>query len=361
MAQGDVVTKRLSVLIGGVSLALLIAGPSMAVEVRQDAWRFRLDLIGAVQGAYFRENEDGVRVDDVDGVIDFTARANASYTFSNGWVAGVRVEYDSDFDEESDVGGGTRFEMVRDEVFGYLSTRWALLEIGEQDGPADTLSFRAPTLGLGQIRGNFSRYAGASALLTPFDTQDSPKLVVTTAPWRGLRFGASYGTDFRQNANDPDPRRRSIQRDPVELAAQAQRAVGGVVLGASFAFVTADSDPTTEREDIRSWSAGAEARWNQWRLGGAFVERGDSNGRLGRNETEINYGLAWDNRKWGVAASGALIDRSDRDRRLYAIGAYYRPWSRIFVRADFVHTDEDFDSGRRRDSSVFLSEIEVRF
>ncbi len=352
-----------------LSIAGLVLGGGMfaglpdgarAMEFERDAWSLRLDLIAALQGAYFEVDDGPGTESDTDGVFDFTARATGEYAFENGWVAGVRVEYDSDFDEESDVGGGTDFDFVRDEVYGYLATPWALVEIGEQDGPADRLSYHAPTLGLGQIRGNFSRYAGSSALLSPFDTQDSPKLVVTSAPWRGLRAGVSYGADYKENQDEPNPRRRTIQENPIEIGVQYQRAVGDIVLGVSGAYVTADADPITEREDISSWSAGGEARWNNWRVGAAYVDRGDSNGRLGRDESEVNYGVAWDNRKWGVAASGATIDRSSRSRQLAAIGGFYRPHRRVFLRSDLVYSDVDFDDGRQEDSIVFVTEIEFR-
>lgn len=331
-----------------------------AFQYETGGLKLRLNLIGALQGAYIQDDDRESSKSNFDGSIDFTVRATGEYAFRNGWVAGLRVEYDRDFDAESDADGESNL-FERDEIYAYLTTPWVALELGEQDGPADRLSFHAPTVGLGQIRGNFSRYVGSNALLSPFDTQDSPKFIATSAPVMGVRVGASYGTTFRINANAEDRRRSTIQKHPVEVAVQFQDEIRGVIVGVSGAFVTANADPETEREDIRSWSLGTETRYKDWRVGAAIVERGDSNSLVDRDETEINYGLAYTRDRWGVGLSGATIDRTERSRQLGGLGGFFEITRNVEVRADVVHSRQSFDGEDASSAFVAITEIEVRF
>ncbi|PHR57781.1 MAG: hypothetical protein COA47_11435 [Robiginitomaculum sp.] len=281
--------------------------------------------------------------------------------FSNGWLVGLRVEVDQDFDAESDA-DPTADDVELDEIYGYVSTPWGRIEIGEQDGPADTFALHAPTVGTGQIRGDFARYAGSVARLKPFDSQDTFKVIYLSPPIGGLRFGASWGPELRVNPTNPDPRRRTLQSDPIEFAAQYQTPINDkMVLAISGAYVTANSNPITGREDIDSWSIGAEARWNKLRLGGAYVVRGDSNAAFGRDEEEFNAGASWREEKWTIASSYAHITRFGSSRNLYGLGGSFRLTKNLILRSDFVVFDEKFISGNTRNGTVALVDLRVRY
>lgn len=329
-----------------------------SLEYRDGPLRLRLDLIGSAQVAYFdEENNDGHHTDDV---YEWTIRGIAEYVFDNGILVGIRVEYDDDFDVTSDERADEGAE--RDELYAYVSTPWGRIEVGEQDGPADTLSLHAPVIGLGQVRGDFGRHQGTIALLSPTDTQDAFKVIYLSPPIKGLRGGISYGPKLDRNTNQSNPRRWTVQRDHVEVALQYQNQIGPVALGISGSYVSAESDPITEREDIDSWSVGSEMSWNEWTFGAAFVDRGDSNTRLGRDQTEWNYGVAWRKDDWGLALSGATSSRSDdRDNQLFGLGGYYQFLDRrVTLKADVVHYDEGLGSGFDRNGVVALTEIEFR-
>ena len=210
-----------------------------------------------------------------------------------------------------------------------------------QDGPADTLTFAAPVIALGQVRGDFSRYAGSQALLRPLDTRDAFKVIYLSPPVKGLRVGVSWSPTVRQNANDPNPRDRTILRDAVELGFQFQRPVGAWVLGLSGGYVFGRADPITTRAGLNSWSIGAEARRGPLRIGGAYVSRGDSN-RLARgfNQTEWNAGVGWVRDRWGVSVSTAFTTASDRNNRLFGLGAFYALSPNLQLRSDIVQFRE---------------------
>lgn len=219
-----------------------------------------------------------------------------------------------------------------------------------------------PVTELGRMRGDFSRYAGSRASLSATDTGDEPKIVYLSAPLRGLRFGASYAPKFESNADDPDPRRRTIQRDAVELGVQYQRPLANDwTLGAAAVFVNGNSDPITQRDDLSAWSVGFEARRDKLIVGAAYVDNGDSNELVPTDETEWNVGVAWRDESWGAAVSFAAQDSLTFDNRLFGVGGYYELAKYFTVRADAVYIDEKRPTGVGGDGSVLLVELGVQF
>lgn len=307
-----------------------------------------------VQAAVFDPAEDPMAGTDTDTVIDGTARLSLEYSADNAWVFGVVADVDSGQDE---IEG---FE--RDEFYVYASSQYGRIELGENDGPADTMSFHAPRVGLGQVRGDFARYTGTVALFSPFDSRDSAKVTYLSPPIEGFRFGVAYAPEFELNSDDPIPTRRTIQEDVVELGAQFVQPVGDFVVGFSGAYVTGESDPVTEREDIESWSIGTEVRRGQFTFGAAYVDRGRSNLRAtAEEETEWNAGLAYEAERWEIAGSVAISDEGPRTVSRYGVGGEYSITQNLFVRADAVVFEEDLSAAGTRDGTAGIVEFGVRF
>ncbi len=105
-------------------------------------------------------------------------------TTPSGVIIGANVEKTNQDRETEALNTG--------EIYGFIASDWGRLEVGKQDGPADTLAFSAPVIALGQVRGDFSRYAGSQALLKPLDTQDSFKVIYLSPPVSGFRAGVSW-------------------------------------------------------------------------------------------------------------------------------------------------------------------------
>ncbi|NJO34193.1 MAG: porin [Rhodospirillales bacterium] len=241
---------------------------------------------------------------------------NAERVTPGGLVYGIRAELDT--------GNRVAEELQRDETYIYVAGEFGRLELGEQDGPADTVSYHAPVVGLGQIRGDFVRYTGTLALLSPFDTSDAPKVVYLSSPQRGLRFGLSYAPEYSSNEDNPNPRARTIQQNAFEAAVAYQTTIGDWAGGVSMAYVGAEADPITERADIDSWSVGLQFSRNELSIGGAFVSRGDSNSLTpGLDEEEVNLGLAWRADTWGLGLSASRSSSLALENRLIGLGGYY--------------------------------------
>jgi predicted porin len=340
------------------SILASLASSASAVDTNVGEVSVRLDLQVDIQGASF---DTGTTGSDTASNLDWSVRLRLEQVLENGWLLGIRAEVDQDFDAESDANPAAD-DVELDEIYAYVSTPLGRVEVGEQDGPADTFALHAPTIGTGQIRGDFSRYAGTGARLKPFDSQDAFKIIYLSPPIGGLRFGASWGPELEVNANDPVPTRRTIQKNPVEFAAQYQTPIGeALVLAISGAYVTANSDPITGREDIDSWSIGSELRWKQMRFGGAYVVRGDSNAALGRDEEEFNVGASWRKNKWALAGSYAHITRTGSRRDLFGIGGSFDIGKNLVLRSDLVVFDETFVSGFTRNGTVALVDLRIRY
>lgn len=303
------------------------------------------------QGAVFDGSD--ARSRSPDGNIDLFAEINAQWTSPGGILVGANVKA-SDRTRQTEA-------FDTGEAYLFVASDLGRIEIGRQDGPADTLSFHAPNIALGQIRGDSSRYAGGRALLSPLDTQDAFKLIYLSPPIANIRAGISWSPEVNRNPDAPDPRARTQLRNAVELGVQYQQPVGDWVLGLSAAFAGGNARPETGRADLRSWSVGGEARRGPLRLGAAFVDRGDSN-RLDRdfNQREVNAGLGWVEDRWGLALSAHRTRSTPRVERGIGLGGFFRLTRNIELRADLVGFEEMRRSdGRRRGGTVALAEIQL--
>lgn len=312
----------------------------------------------SVQGALIDPVEPAplppAQLDRTGSALDGSARLSLEYTADNAWVFGVAADVDTANEDIQD------FE--RDELYVYAASEWGRIEIGENDGPGDTLSFHAPQVGLGQVRGDFARYSGTVALLSPYDSRDSAKVTYLSPPVGGLRVGASYAPEFEINADDPVVTRRLIQENVFELGAQYVQPLGDWVVGLSASYIAGEADPVTLRGDMQSWGVGMELRRGQLTLGAAYVDRGNSNLALAaQDESEWNAGASWTADRWSVAASVAVGDENAGDVSRYGVGGEYSLTENLYVRADAVMIEQKPVLGVDRDGAVGLLEFGVRY
>ncbi len=337
----------------GAAIALVACSAGHAQTIGYHAGAVNIALHGAVsvQEGFVEGTAKnfGAKDTNVDGYL----RLIGDWTSSQGWLVGASLETSTRRTTQS---------LRSGEAYVYFSSELGRVEIGRQYGAANSLAFHAPDIALGQVRGDFARYAGTQALLSPFDSADSPKVIYLSPPVDGFRFGASWAPRDSANLAASDPRDRTLQRDVSEFGAQYQRPVGDWVLGASTGYTHGNSDPSTGRRDIASWSVGLDARRGPLRLGAAYVDRGDSNVFI-RNfdQDEINVGVAWVKDRWGLALSGSSSRGNSYFNRLAGFGGYYALTEHLTLRADVVSFDEHDGGLPRRHGTTLVSEIEAHF
>jgi predicted porin len=320
-------------------------------ELRIQSGGFDIRLTAGVgaQGALIDDNQPNN--DKSDGEIDLFARLNAEWTSPGGILIGANIEQTNNDRETETLNTG--------EIYGFVAADFGRIEIGKQDGPADVLAFHAPQVGLGQVRGDFSRYAGSQALLSALDTRDAFKIIYLSPPISGLRGGISWSPEAKQNANAANPRSRTIVKDAVELGLQFQQPFDDWIVGISGGYAFGNADPITTRADLNSWSIGAEAKRGPLRFGFAYVDRGDSNRLVrGFNQTEINTGISWVDDKWGISFSAARAEASTQTNKLFGIGGYYSLTPNIQLRADVVNFREKRRGDPLEKGTVGLLEVQ---
>lgn len=349
--------------LGAATLSAVVAQSALqaAAEIKYDARGLVYENGGvtvqargavAVQGAWYEPLPGGTprKGSEADG----SAIVIAEWESDSGLLFGVRGEIDT--------GNKDIENFERDELYAYVAADWGRIEVGENDGPADTLSFHAPTLGLGQVRGDFGRYTGSVALLSPYDSRDALKVSYFSPPVNGFSAGVSYSPEFASNESAANPRSRVIQNEVYELGAQYLRPVGNWVAGFSGAYVKGSADPVTDRADIESWSLGSELRRGKMTLGAAYVDRGRSALRpSAETESEWNAGLGWEEDRWEAAFSYAVTDQGgDKDHR-FGMGVDFDISQHVYLRADAVRLVSESPGTRERDGWVAVTELGLRF
>jgi len=288
--------------------------------------------------------------------MDWAARLKINHKIEKDIDVGFVIKLDQDFDVDS------AFSMRRDGInrrltFGYAKSKWGVMSIGNMAGQADRLSLYAPRIGTGQIRGDFSRYMGRSALLTAYDTQNAFKLDYVTPSDKPIVLGISYAPQTQNNATG-----QIRQRDAFEFAAQGKIALDNDwTLKSSAAYVTSDS-ALDNRQDIQSWALGFEfQKTKEWTVSGAYVSRGDSDSSAGLNEREFNAGMRYRKKKWGVSVSAARLSSTKERRNTLGAGAEIKVNKHMRLRIDAVGFRAVKSDRTRQDGIVLLSDIRLSY
>lgn len=321
------------------ALGISAAAQAQLPELRFERGGLDVSVRGVLSGqvALFDDGRPGGKSSGTG--YDASILLNAEYVTDSGLLFGAYVDQGA-ISRETEV-------LNTGEAFAFVSSEYGLFEVGLQDGGNDQLAFKAPLVGLGQVRGDFSRYAGTQALVVAPDTADAFKLIYLSPPVLGFRAGISWAPKFTRNTDEPDPRDQTIVENAWELGANYQTPVGDWVLGVSGGYVYGRAAPETERQDLNAWNIGVDARRGALRIGGSYVNRGDSNRREpGFNQREISGGVAWITPGWSVAASAASSTATGQNNQTYGIGGTYLITRNVQLRADVVRFREQRESGR---------------
>lgn len=353
--------KRLGGAGAAAVVVMVVSGPVAYAEFKYDdrGLVFEKDSVtvqakGAVglQASWYEPVEGGVPATGTE--FDASGLFIAEWETDSGLLFGLRGELDT---------GNTDIDnFERDELYAYVAADWGRIEAGENDGPADTLSFHAPTLGLGQVRGDFGRYTGSVALLSPYDSRDAMKVSYYAPPVNGFSAGVSWSPEFTSNEDAANPRSRVIQNDVYEIGGQYVRPVGNWIAGVSAAYVSGSADPVTDRADLESWSLGTELRRGKLTLGGAYVDRGRSSLRPNADtEDEWNVGAAWEEDRWEGALSYAVTTQGEDVDHRVGLGIDFDLSRYVYVRTDVVRLVSERPTIENRDGWVVLTELGLRF
>jgi len=291
-----------------------------------------------------------------DTNVDWAAKLKAEHPITDAIQAGFIVKLDQDFD--ADTLTSMRPDGInRRLLFGYVKGNWGQFSIGEMAGQADRLSLHAPQIGTGQIRGDFTRYIGRPALLNAYDTQNAFKIDFVTTPKKPLQFGISYAPKTKSRSTG-----ETRQTDAVEIALQSKtRLKDGWQWHNSLAHVTSRS-ASERRQNINSWSLGtALTKGRKWTVSAAYVDRGDSDSSQDLNQTEVNAGLRYRTKKWGLSTSVAMQNSSKETRQNYGLGGKIKLSRHARLRFDYVIYQAKPTMGDEETGRIFLTDLRMNY
>ncbi len=273
---------QLEVTVGG---DLLFLGAGYVDDISED-----VDLAPGV--SFDRTNRefetDTEIVIEADGVAD------------NGLLYGAEIQLEADQDTEDNA----------DEVFIYLEGNWGRVELGDNDGAADSTQIFAPTVGLGQIDGEFSDFI---SLVEPQpkldDTSDDTKVTYYTPRFAGFQLGVSYVPEDDEGNNVIFERQSS--ENFIEVGGNYLNEFGGIGVAISGAYIRGSANDTLdEADDTNQFQGGAQIAWGGFTIGGAYLELDNAIDPTSDSDdaNAWNAGISYEQGPWGVAFSYNSFD-----------------------------------------------------
>jgi len=272
---------------------------------------------------------------------DAEAHVDLSATSATGIEYGGRIEL-------------ARAAKPRDNgTYIYLRTLWGAVRLGDYGGAAKELTVSAPTVGIGQIDGDFDVFAGPSALLVPYklDNDDSTKLTYLSPEILGLRLGLSYTPELGSTGAEVVAARTAsgidAHRDVGEAAIGYTRDIGDTTVTGGASYVFGGAKPGAGVHDLSGYGIGAKLAWEGLTVGGGYVYDGKNTLPLDPRPghafiesvvDEVNFGLTYELGKWGLGGSWARDGRAGLPTTdLYGLGAVYHAARGLTFGSDLVY------------------------
>jgi outer membrane protein OmpU len=275
----------------------------------------------------------------------------------NGLLYGAKIELQNSTPR---VGTG----VGTDEASVYVGGTWGRFELGDFDGAADTLKIYAPVIGVEQIDGDYTDFAGAPpnfGIHIP-NSGDATKIMYLTPRIVGLQAGASYTPESDNEAQAVVTLKNASQyKDFAEFGVNYTREFGGFGLQLGATLTTADGQPRTVAgsvKDFTAWNLGALVTYGGFAFGGGYVDAGDFKvptvGAIDDDQSVWHAGFSYTVGPVAVAASYMDAEGySDAnggystDYKAYGVGATYTVAPGLLLETDLMYFEDDFLTGTR--------------
>ena len=283
----------------------------------------------------------------------------------NGLLYGAKIELQN---------GATRPDgtfttgIITDEASIYVGGQWGRFELGDFDGAADTLKIYAPVVGVEQIDGDYTDFAGGQpnfGMHIP-NSGDSTKIMYLTPRFAGFQGGASYTPEAGDEGQSVvQLKNTSTYKDVGEFGVNYTGEFSGfsVALGATASTATGQDLGTVggpSLEDFFAWQAGAQVGYGGFMVGGGYIDADDYNAVSGAPATSgdstawhvgasytagpVAIGLTYadaEGFKDGPDVSTGLPSTYASSYKTYGGGVAYTIAAGLTVQADVMYVDED--------------------
>lgn len=301
------------------------------------------------QMGYFDDDREDLGVSTTDG--DF--RNEAGLIVEVEGVADNGLEYGA-FIEAVTSGISLETEIA----YVYLQGPWGHVRGGEDTSVADHLGVSAPTVGFGQIGGDWYEWTGFQPHLVALN-QDEDYSTKATYLTPRVNFEGSLNTDTGVQAGityvpewgdtgfsviSQDSSAPSAIEDVVSLALHYADEYEGVGFEIGGSYTTGDSR-TAAIEEIDAWGIGASATYAGFTVGGGYLDNDDSATTSGNEYSEWNAGVTYEQGPWGVGLSAVFAEvettADDYEAQAYGLGGVYEVAPGLTVSSDVIFFDID--------------------
>ena len=202
------------------------------------------------------------------------------------WKAEVQIEADTNVAANSD-SGDNGVETSIDELWIRFSGSWGKLTVGNQDGVGvDYLIGGDNAVGAagdGGVDGNWQDFIDSQTLNGRLwdepddneDTGDATKIIYYTPRVGGFGAGLSFTPDRDAHGQDITTDDGDAFLNSIAFGADFKKKFGGVKVHIAAAAHFADAEDESV-EDVEAWSVGAVVGFGGWKVGGSYMNKGDS-------------------------------------------------------------------------------------
>ncbi|MBH63245.1 MAG: hypothetical protein CL569_12535, partial [Alphaproteobacteria bacterium] len=235
----------------------------------------------------------------------------------NGLTIGGEIEFDADNDGTNNI----------DEIYMYVSGDFGRFEVGDQDGAGDKFSWDVPSVGFGQVGGDWNTgddgFAGINPVTEIGESSDDTKITYYLPKIRDLKVGISWAPldDDGGSANLA----RGQEQDQIEAGAEYSVQLGGSSATINAAYYSAEDNDAND-EDHSNWGLGLTVENGPITFGIGHVDNGDSGRAQGENVEGTTIGIAYETGPWGFGASYNFSEfdaAASQDQTVWSIGGAY--------------------------------------
>ena len=169
----------------------------------------------------------------------------------------------------------TRSVISMDEAYLFIAAKWGRIELGDEDGAMPKMAIHAPSVGLGQLDGDYDQFTTKSIqdLAPPFyaaASEKATKITYYTPRYLGLQVGVSYAPQIDQGQNVVA--QRTDPSDFLEGGINYVTEVGDVsLLGGATVVHSRNSGSGTSPGDTFGYQVGGQAGYAGVTIGGGYT------------------------------------------------------------------------------------------
>jgi outer membrane protein OmpU len=287
---------------------------------------------------------------------DVELRLKVLGQMDNGTLYGSEIQLE--------VPDNTRSVISMDEAYLFIAAKWGRIELGDEDGAMSKMAIHAPSVGLGQLDGDYDQFTTESIqdVAPPFyaaASEKATKITYYTPRYLGLQVGVSYAPQIDQSNNVVA--QRTDPSDFLEGGINYVTEIGDVSLLSGATVVRSRNSGTgTPPGNSVGYQVGGQAGYAGVTIGGGYT---NYDGARGGIDDGFNVGASFQEGSFAVGIQYARMWTTD-GRMFDGIGpgVSYVLAPGLLIGADYVHYNSELlNPPRKVQGNVLLLATRMSF